>query len=103
MNGRPRDDPRALGLLMGLGCVVAFALFAGVALDMWPNATARFEPRVVSRMATSGAFELVVHRNRSGHYVVQGSVNRVGGEFLRDTGASKVAIPPALVRRFKLT
>lgn len=62
----------------------------------------RFEPRIVSRVGPSGAPELVVKRVRSGHYVVPDTVNGVDVEFLLDTGASDVAIPPTLTQRLKL-
>ena len=56
----------------------------------------------MSRVGASGASELVVQGDRSGHYVVLGTVNGVNVEFLLDTGATDVAIPPALARRLKL-
>ena len=43
-----------------------------------------------------------MQRDRSGHYVVPGTVNGVEAEFLLDTGATDVAIPPALAERLKL-
>ena len=102
MTSGPPDLPRALRLVMALGAVVALVGFGAVALDMWPNLTAGFEPRVVSRVTASGAPELVVKRDRSGHYVVPRTVNGVEVEFLLDTGASDVAIPPTLARQLKL-
>lgn len=101
-NGGPPDLPRALGLSMALGTVVILAGFGAVAFNMWPDLKARFEPRVVSRVTAGGAPELVVQRDRSGHYVVPGTVNGVEVEFLLDTGATNVAIPPALAERLNL-
>ena len=88
---------------MALGAVVALAGFGAVALDLWPDLAARFEPRIVARVDAGGAPELVVQRDRRGHYVVPETVNGVDVEFLLDTGASDVAIPPAIARRLKLT
>ena len=101
-SGGPPDLPRALGLAMALGTVVVLAGFGAVAFNMWPDLKARFEPRVVSRVTAGGAPELVVQRDRSGHYVVPGTVNGVEVEFLLDTGATAVAIPPALAERLNL-
>ena len=81
---------------MALGAVVALAGFGAVALDLWPGLTERFEPQVVSRVGASGAPELVVRRDPSGHYVVPDTINGVAVEFLIDTGATGVAVPPAL-------
>lgn len=101
-SGGPPDLPRALGLAMAFGAVVVLAGFGAVAFNMWPDLKARFEPRVVSRVTAGGAPELVVQRDRSGHYVVPGTVNGVEVEFLLDTGATDVAIPPALAERLNL-
>ena len=87
---------------MALGTAVVLAGFAALALDLWPDLSARFGPRVVSHVGASGAPELVVRRDRSGHYVVPGTVNGVEADFLLDTGATDVAIPPALAQRLKL-
>ena len=98
----PPDLPRALGLWMALGAAIVLAGFAAVAFDAWPDLMTRFEPRVVSRVAAGGAPELVVQQDRSGHYIVRGTVNGVEAEFLIGTGATGVAIPPALAERLNL-
>ncbi|MDD9982390.1 MAG: hypothetical protein OXU81_13715 [Gammaproteobacteria bacterium] len=86
MTSGPPDLPRALG------AVVALAGFAAVALDLWPGLAARFEPRVVAHVGAGGTSDVVVQRDRSGHYTVPESVNGVDVEFLLDTGASSVAM-----------
>ena len=98
----PPDLPRALGWVMAIGTAVILAIMGAVALDRWPNITARFGPQVVAHIDTDGSAEVVVRRERSGHYVVPGTVNGVEAEFLIDTGATGVAIPPDLARRLKL-
>ena len=103
MSRGPPDLPRWLGpLLMALGAVVALTGFFAVAFDLWPGLTGRFETRIVSRVGADGAPELVVRRDRGGQYVVPGTVNGVDVEFLIDTGATNVSIPPAIARRLKL-
>lgn len=47
------------------------------------------EPQIVNG-------ELVLERNRGGHYVAPGSINGEAVSFLLDTGASQVAIPTTL-------
>jgi len=103
MSSGPPDLPRALGWAMALGAAVVLAVFAAVAVDRWPDLTARFGPQVVVQVGANGARELVVRRDRNGHYVVPGSVNGVAVEFLLDTGATDVAIPPTLARQLSLT
>lgn len=102
MRNGPPDLPRWLGQMMGLGAVVVLAVLASGALDLWPGFAAHFEPRIVAHGGAGGATEVVVQRDRSGHYVAPGSVNGVDVKFLIDTGATGVAIPPALARRLEL-
>lgn len=74
MTNGPPDLPRALGQAMALGVVAAIGGFGAIALDLWSDLTARFEPRIVSRAGADGRPELVVQRDRSGRYVVPGNV-----------------------------
>ncbi len=46
--------------------------------------------------------ELVLLRNRAGHYVAQGAINGRRVTFLLDTGATWVALPTALARELGL-
>ena len=51
------------------------------------------------RPYTGGAGELVIPRQRDGHFHVQGEVNRQPVTFLVDTGASHVSVSQALADR----
>jgi aspartyl protease family protein len=51
---------------------------------------------------TGGVAEIVLERNRQGHYIATGQINGVDVEFLLDTGATAVAIPAGLAERLKL-
>jgi aspartyl protease family protein len=57
---------------------------------------------VFSRVNDAGVQEIVLKRNRFGHYVTTGTVNGNLVEFLLDTGASDVAIPAELADRLGL-
>lgn len=57
---------------------------------------------VYSRINDAGIQEVVLKRNRFGHYVTTGTVNNRTVEFLLDTGATDVAIPGALANRLGL-
>ncbi len=46
-----------------------------------------------------GALEVVLQRNKFGHYVTSGTINGEPVVFMLDTGASGVAIPEAVARR----
>lgn len=58
--------------------------------------------RVQSTVNAEGMREVVLQRNRFGHYVAQGTINGKAVEFLIDTGASDVAIPADMARHLGL-
>jgi aspartyl protease family protein len=57
---------------------------------------------VYSRVDDDGNLEVVLKRNRYGHYITKGEINGHSVEFLLDTGASDVAIPGKLAKQLGL-
>ena len=57
---------------------------------------------VFSRVDDAGNPEVILKRNRFGHYVTAGMVNGQSVEFMLDTGASDVAIPAKLAQELGL-
>ena len=53
-------------------------------------------------VADGGSMDVVLKRNRAGHYLARGLINGMEVEFLVDTGATHVAIPGALAERLGL-
>lgn len=51
-----------------------------------------------SRLTAGGAAEVVLKRNRAGHYVTDGFINGVPVTFLLDTGATGVALSSEVAR-----
>jgi len=49
--------------------------------------------QIQTRSSAAGEQEIVLQRNRYGHYVAAGQINGVPVTFLLDTGASDVSIP----------
>lgn len=49
-----------------------------------------------------GNREVILERNRYGHYVASGDINNQPVEFLLDTGATLVAIPEHIAKQLKL-
>ncbi len=89
--------PLAKGMIIAawvLGLALLTWLFAGV-LDHQgdPNGM------VQAHQLPDGRKEVVLLRNRAGHYVAEGRINGVPVTFLVDTGATDVAIPAAVARR----
>jgi len=101
MNRTPEHGQRRLGgwmiaamwlLLLGLLTL----LFDGL-LERWANPNPEPSGRVGEDMR-----EVVLQRNRYGHYVATGRINGTEVLFLLDTGASDVSVPEALARRMGL-
>jgi len=57
---------------------------------------------ISSHLTVDGVQEIVLQRNRYGHYVATGSINNVAVTFLLDTGASDVSIPNDLANKLGL-
>ena len=90
------------GKSMGQGMlVISFALGLGLLTMLFDGilddqANPNREPQY--RLTDRGTREVVLERNRQGHYVAGGEVNGVPVTFLLDTGATDVAIPENIAR-----
>lgn len=99
----PEDLPSRLGKVMLLGAwavgliivVMLFQDFIEGARN--PNRTPQ------AQAGPNGVPQVVLQRNRAGHYVAAGAINGHPVVFLLDTGATQVALPLDLARRLKLT
>jgi aspartyl protease family protein len=58
--------------------------------------------QIVETRARDGTREVVLQRNRSGHYVVTGKLNDQSVDFLIDTGATWVSIPKKIANDLNL-
>lgn len=78
-----------IGWIVGLGLLTL--LFSNI-LD------GQFNPnrQVATQVSDGGVREVVLQRNRFGHYVASGEINGHTVEFLLDTGASDVSIPQSV-------
>ena len=92
---------KKLGMMFTVGAwVLAIALIAlafSKVLDHQNNPN-----QSVSTLQTGEINEVVLTRNRSGHYVFDGEINRQKVTFLVDTGATTTAIPGELQSRLGL-
>jgi len=57
---------------------------------------------IVSASGSKQVSQVVLQRNRAGHYIANGKINGEVVRFLVDTGATVVAIPEALAQRLNL-
>ena len=80
--------------------IIGFLLLMGVfskILDHQNNPN-----QSVATLQTGEFQEIVLQRNRSGHYVFDGEINRQKVTFLVDTGATMTAIPAHMQRQLGL-
>ena len=84
-----------LGWALGLGLLAL--LFSGV-LERQHNPNRQLH----TAYGTDGSREVILQRNRAGHYLASGQINGQAVQFLLDTGASDVSIPAHLAARLGL-
>ena len=96
MNNPESDNSHGTGITL---VILAWLLILGL-MAWW---FADFEEsqnnpnqQISTRATSTGAQEIVLQRNRYGHYVATGSINGKPVTFLLDTGASDVSIPSDL-------
>jgi len=101
---RGNEDPnKKMGFTMIIAMwLIIFAMlawfFSGV-LDHQNNPN----QAVVTQYMADNVKEVVLQRNRFGHYVTDGEINGVPVEFMLDTGATGVVVPADLARKLSLT
>ncbi|MCW8933773.1 MAG: TIGR02281 family clan AA aspartic protease [Gammaproteobacteria bacterium] len=85
--------------LMWLGIFAIMGIFFSGILDKQNNPN-----QSVQTLSLAGNVkELVLQRNRMGHYVANGSINNQAVTFMLDTGATDVSIPASISRKLNLT
>lgn len=58
--------------------------------------------QIQSSINEQGMLEVILKRNRKGHYITNGFINKLPVVFLLDTGATVVSVPTAVARRLGL-
>jgi aspartyl protease family protein len=101
-SGSPGSSARRIGAGFTLAAwAVLLALLAWLAQGFLEQ---QYNPNPAPRARTSadGLREVVLQRNRSGHYVATGRINDLQVRFLVDTGATLVALDERLAARIGL-
>lgn len=80
----------------GIGLILLALFFADIEQG-WQNPNEE-----VRSLQAEGYSEVILQRNRYGHYVASGFINNKPVTFLLDTGASHVAVPKNLAREIGL-
>ena len=100
-NRQPDDTAATRGLGRGMAVLAWVALLVVLTLFFQDKLLDRVNPNreVQSSRGEDGRIEVVLERNRMGHYVADGSINGVSVTFLLDTGATGVAMSAQLAQR----
>ncbi|MBU1190120.1 MAG: TIGR02281 family clan AA aspartic protease [Gammaproteobacteria bacterium] len=97
-----QHTPHRLGRgMIILGWILALGLLTLLS-DNWLESERNPNRQVLSRVSTDGTPEVVLQRNRFGHYVATGRINGEAVEFMVDTGASDVSVPGSLAAQLGL-
>jgi len=92
------EPTRRMGKTMaGIAWVIIIVMLTGF-FQGWLDHRDNPNRSVRSAVGEDGRREVVLQRNRMGHYVANGSINGVPVVFLLDTGATGVALSPKLAR-----
>ena len=81
-------------VLAAIGFIALMAWLFSDQIDEQRNPNRKIE----TRTAIDGAAEVVLKRNRAGHYVATGYINGNATEFMLDTGATDVAVSSEIAR-----
>lgn len=91
---------------MGLGMqVLAWMAFLGLGVFYFSDVLEKqYNPNqsLETLHTAEGLAEVVLQRNRQGHYVTSGEINGLPVTFILDTGATGVAVPSAVAQRLGL-
>ena len=103
MNSPKQPAP---GKNLGQGMLItSFALALTILtfmFDGWIEDQANPNQEPTSNEYEDGSTEVILQRNRQGHYVANGTINNRPATFLLDTGATDVAIPANVAREVGL-
>ncbi|NVK42431.1 MAG: TIGR02281 family clan AA aspartic protease [Oceanospirillaceae bacterium] len=97
----PDPGPRRTGRLMWFAAWLSLLVVLVLGFDQWLEH--QYNPnRQLAAVNTEGPAEVVLQRNRAGHYVAPGLINGQPVQFLVDTGATRISVPEDLAQRLGL-
>lgn len=104
MNEQDRQaaEQRRLGGWMYIGFWILLFVILGGIFSRWLDHERNPNQNVVSRVTGNGVREVVLKRNRMGHYFASGDINGQRVEFMLDTGATDIAIPASVANELGL-
>ena len=97
-NQQEIDEQKGMGGKMILAMWLSLLVLLGVIFNHILDQQHNPNQNIQSYSGVDGSRELVLKRNRFGHYVASGAINGHDVVFMLDTGASDVSIPEAIAR-----
>jgi aspartyl protease family protein len=97
MTELPQRLGKTMIYLTWLFAIGVLTLFFNMVLEEQHNPNQQ-----VTEQTVANTREVVLRRNRSGHYIANGQINGTGVVFFVDTGATTVAIPEHLANQLQL-
>lgn len=82
---------------------VVFLVLLTLLFNNWLENQHNPNDNVVTATDDTGMVEVILERNRYGHYVANGEINGLAVTFLLDTGATDISIPVSIAARLELT
>ncbi len=96
------NSQRRLGVGMTIAMWIVLLGLLTLFFQDWDERQRNPNQNPQMRIGADGVRELVLTRNRAGHYVASGSINGEAVVFMLDTGATDVAIPGPVAKRLRL-
>jgi len=96
------NPQRKLGVGMTIAMWVVVLALMTLFFQSWQEKQYNPNQQIVLSTGDDGVRELVLQRNRYGHYVANGYINQQPVVFLLDTGASDISVPEGLAREIGL-
>jgi aspartyl protease family protein len=105
-DGEHRESGNNPQRRLGIGMTIAMWLLVLALLTLffqnWQEKQYNPNQKLSLTQTEDGDYELVLQRNRYGHYVANGRINGEAVVFLLDTGASDISVPGELAKRLGL-
>lgn len=102
-NDQPDHNPqRRLGMGMTIGMWLVVLALLTLFFQDWQEKQYNPNQKLSLTRGEDGVAELVLQRNRFGHYVANGHINGEPVVFLLDTGASDISVPEGLAKSLGL-
>jgi aspartyl protease family protein len=96
------EDTRKLGVGMVVAMWVIVLALLTAYFSHWEDQQYNPNQTLYSDSTNGGVREVVLKRNKYGHYVATGAINSTPVVFMLDTGATDISVPQALAERLDL-